>query len=636
MLSATALAKQQIDPFIADGGIREIKISPTGQYLAMSVRVDGQTGLLVRNVSDGKTTAVMRFTRDTHVNNFWWVNDQRLIMSLSETFGTRDDPLPTGELYGMNADGGRKQILAGFRAITAHTGTRLGGKKEDAVAAFMVDTLAEDPDNVLVAIRPYGTDAHTHLARLNVYDGRSSRVTSIPVQGADFISDNQGRVRLGTGSLSDNYSQLFYRTDDASPWEQINHERTSGRVEIPLGFAADNFTAYLRVSQSSGPYKIMALDTRTGERKEVAADSAVDPVAIYDPAGRRPIGAWYLGGRPKVVYFDEQGPDAKLQQMLQRAFPDGVVSVRSSSRDGRLRVVLVGSDIDPGTFYLFDTQAKNADMIAARDEQIDPGAMSPMKSIQLKSRDGLQLHGFITLPAGSSGKSLPMVVVPHGGPFGVFDQWDFNKEVQLLASAGYAVLQVNFRGSGNYGRAFKQAGARQWGGTMQDDLTDATRWAIEQGYTNAGRVCIFGASYGAYAALMGAVKEPALYQCAAGYVGVYDLPRMQRQDSSEARWRATWAREWVGDDMTALASASPVNRASEIKVPVFLAAGGKDEVAPIEHTKRMESALKRASVPVETLYYPNEGHGFYEAAHRREFYSKLLQFLGQHIGPGKD
>jgi len=194
------------------------------------------------------------------------------------------------------------------------------------------------------------------------------------------------------------------------------------------------------------------------------------------------------------------------------------------------------------------------------------------------------------------------------------------------------VLQVNYRGSGNYGRAFQAAGAKQWGGAMQDDLTDATRWAIAQGHADPSRICIYGASYGAYAALMGAAKEAGLYKCAAGYVGVYDLPMMftagdiQRSGSGE-----TYLKDWLGDPQK-LAAVSPVNLAAQIKVPVFLAAGGEDERAPIRHTKRMEEALKKAGVPVESLYYPTEGHGFYTDAHRREYYAKLLAFLSRSLG----
>ena len=629
-LAGVAAQPHLVDPFIEEGGIRDVKISPTGEYLAMTMRAEGQTGLMIVARGETRARAVMRFTRDTHVHDFWWVNGERVLMSLAETFGTRDDPVPTGELYGMNADGGRKELLVGYRATGVQTGTRIGVDREGRVAAFLVDPLPDDDQHVLVTVRALGREPNTRIERLNVYDGRRARMAPSPVSHADFVTDHQGRVRFTVGHVSDNYSQLFHRRDDASPWEPINHERTSNRVEWPLGFAEGDTIAYLRVSQPTGPDRIVALDTVTGERKDVAGDAIVDPRPVYLHGGVRPIGAWYLGARPRLAFFDEQSAEARLQHMLQRAFPGARASVRSSTLDGNQRVVLVESDVDPGSFYLFDVGTAKADLIVARDAQIDSERMAAMKPIELKARDGVVLHGFMTTPLGAEGKSLPMVVMPHGGPFAVFDIWGFNADAQLLAASGYAVLQVNFRGSGNYGRAFRQAGARQWGGTMQDDVTDATRWAIAEGHADPQRICIFGASYGAYAALMGAVREPDLFRCAIGYVGVYDLPMMIRDDIAQSRSTAIWMREWVGSETAALEAASPTRRAGEIKVPVFLAAGGEDFVAPIEHTRRMESALKKAGVPVEALYYPKEGHGFYEIGHRREFYSRVLAFLARH------
>ena len=224
-----------------------------------------------------------------------------------------------------------------------------------------------------------------------------------------------------------------------------------------------------------------------------------------------------------------------------------------------------------------------------------------------------------------------LVVVPHGGPYGIFDQWQFDDESQLLAAAGYAVLRVNFRRSGNYGRAFLHAGAREWGGRMQDDLTDATQWAIDAKIADPQRICLYGASYGGYAALMGVVRAPRLYRCAAGYVGVYDLELMRRKTARTSRSLRNWGEDWIGSRGT-LASVSPSALADRIKVPVLLVAGGEDEIAPIAHSKRMEKALRAAGVPVQTLYVDSEGHGFYTEAHRREFYTRLLAFLADHLG----
>jgi dipeptidyl aminopeptidase/acylaminoacyl peptidase len=307
------------------------------------------------------------------------------------------------------------------------------------------------------------------------------------------------------------------------------------------------------------------------------------------------------------------------------------VVVTSTTDDGKTALVHTYSDRDPGSFYLFDTQTKKASYLLSRRSWIDPEKMAPMKPVELKARDGVAMRGYLTVPAGKEARNLPMVIYPHGGPFGIYDTWGFENDPQILAAAGYAVLQVNYRGSGNYGRNFNQSGAHQWGQTMQDDLTDATRWAIDQGIADRGRICIYGASYGAYASLMGVAKEPDLYRCAAGYVGVYDLVAMTAQDNRGSQRMKTWTSEWLGQG-EALASVSPNRLVSRIKVPVFLAAGGEDEIAPIAQSEKMERALKQAGIPVETLYYTTEGHGFYKVEHQREYYTKLLAFLARHLG----
>jgi dipeptidyl aminopeptidase/acylaminoacyl peptidase len=248
-------------------------------------------------------------------------------------------------------------------------------------------------------------------------------------------------------------------------------------------------------------------------------------------------------------------------------------------------------------------------------------------------RDGLKVEAFLTLPNNSNGKNLPLIVNPHGGPFGVHDTWGFNPDVQMLANRGYAVLQVNFRGSSNYGRAFRISGFKQWGGTMQDDLTDATKWAIKSGIANPNRICIYGASYGGYAALMGVAKEPDLYRCAIGNVGVYDMKMMYgRGDIQDDESGENFLRVSLGENN--LDAISPTKLASRIKVPVLLTAGREDERAPPEHTEAMARALEQLGKPVEMKIYTGEGHGNYLQENKLDFANRVLNFLDKHIGPG--
>ena len=340
-----------------------------------------------------------------------------------------------------------------------------------------------------------------------------------------------------------------------------------------------------------------------------------------------------MDGKLRTAFFDANGADARLYRSLEAAFPGNAIRITSRTSDGKLVLVEVKNDRNPGDFYVFDTVAKKAEHLVSRRDWFDPETMAEVKPFHFKARDGMLLFGYLTMPHGA-GKNLPMVVLPHGGPFGVADGWEFDTEPQLLAAAGYAVLQVNYRGSTGHGRAYQRAGMLQWGGKMQDDVTDATHWAIDQGIADSHRICIYGASYGGYAALMGAAKEPTLYKCAAGYVGVYDLPMMfGKGDIMQSYSGKAYLHDWLGDPST-LGKVSPVNLAGQIKVPVFLAAGGQDERAPIAHSEKMEKALRAAGVPVETLYFRTEGHGFYVQEHQQQFYTKLLAFLDRNIGAG--
>lgn len=635
MLPGVAQAQVRLDDFLRKDQFGELKISPDGQYLAATMPMEDRTGLAILRRADGKVTGTFSMGRNTHVGDFYWAGDNRVLLDIREKFGSIDQPLSTGELYAVNADSGRAEIMVGYRVDGGGAGTHIKPKKgNERVFAELADLLPGDGRNVLVSITPFSQDiTYSTAERLDISTGRRVQVARSPVQRTTFVADNRGEVRFAHGAGSDNVNKLYYRAAQGEAWRLVNDEADSHRVETPIGFSEDDRIAYLLINNAQGSDSIIAWDVAADTRREVLRDPVADPdLILYRNNSNVPIGALVLTDRARTLFFDEQGPDARQYRSLEAALGGDAVLVTSGTRDGQHVLVQAWSDRNPGDYYLFDTKARRAEHVVSRRQWVDPRNVAPVKAVALKARDGVELHGFLTRPAGNDGKALPLVVVPHGGPFGEFDRWGYDVESQILAAAGYAVLQVNYRGSGNYGRSFEQAGARQWGLAMQDDVTDATRWAIQQGHADGTRVCIYGASYGAYAALMGVAREPALYKCAAGYVGVYDLPMMfARGDIQERRYGLTYLHEWIGQPDN-LAATSPVNLASRIKVPVFLAAGGQDERAPIAHTKKMAAALEQAGVPVQTLYYPTEAHGFYTLDHRREYYTRLLAFLAHSLG----
>ncbi len=237
------------------------------------------------------------------------------------------------------------------------------------------------------------------------------------------------------------------------------------------------------------------------------------------------------------------------------------------------------------------------------------------------------------MPAHAQGSKVPLVLMPHGGPFDIADTWRYDNDAQFLASRGYAVLQVNFRGSGGRGDNFVKAGYREWSGKIQDDLVDGVRWAVAQGEVDGRRMCVYGASFGGYSALMLAAREPALFKCAVGYIGVYDLTLLARPENNRLdTFRAAYIGKTVGADKAALEKASPVTLAANITAPVLLVHGGKDKRAPVEHAEAMRAALVKAGRPPEWFLAPNEGHGFYDTKNVTEFYQRLETFLAKHLG----
>jgi dipeptidyl aminopeptidase/acylaminoacyl peptidase len=318
---------------------------------------------------------------------------------------------------------------------------------------------------------------------------------------------------------------------------------------------------------------------------------------------------------------------------LIKAFPGQIPIIVSASHDGTRAIVFVRSDVNPGDYYLLDPQAMSLDHLFSASRWIDPARMHAKESFVLEARDGVRLHGYVTRPGGPG--PYPLVVLPHGGPHGVRDDWNYDWEVQLLANRGYAVLQVNFRGSGGFGEDFESSGFHEWGGRMQDDITDATRWAIASKLAAPDRICIFGASYGGYAALMGAVREPDLYRCAIGYAGIYDLALMSSTgDVRRSRSGRAYLDLALGHDAARLEERSPASRASEIRIPVLLIHGKQDWRADFDQAKAMKAALESRHKPYQWMELRGEGHGVYDEETRREVYERILEFLGRHLQTG--
>jgi dienelactone hydrolase len=629
--SLPVAAAPSLDDFLRRDIFSQMKLSPDGEYLAATVPLDGRNALVVLRRADLQKTADVAMLPNNYVSDFWFANNQRVLFSVAQKFGQLEQPQSTGEIFALNADGSQKAtVIAGFRADDVKA-TRIK-RSSQLVGVQLLDLLKNNDDEVLITTSAFTSTGYPEVERMNVNDGRRVRVAKSPITYGGFAVDPLGQVRFAFGMNADNRQKTYYRDARGDKWRLVNDEDATDQTATPVGFDAAGTTAYLRVSHASGPDGLYAYDTATGKKTLVLMDETVDPYSVLrSPVDGSVYGVMFLGPMPRIAYLDAEHPLARLHASMAANFPDQFVMPSSYTDDGRVALFVVGSDRNPGDFYLLDAESKQATYIASRANWLNTDELATTRAISLNARDGLTLHGFLTVPNGSNGRNMPLIVLPHGGPFGPFDFWLFEPERQIIASRGYAVLQVNFRGSGNYGRSFEKAGHRQWGGPMQDDLTDATRWAIEQGIADPQRICLYGSSYGGYASLMGAAKEPALYRCIAGNVGVYDMEVMYHAgDIARSVFGQNFLKEALGK--TDLAAVSPNRLADRITAPVFLAAGGKDDRAPPKHTELMRDALKRAGRQVESKIYKNEGHGYFAPEARKDYYTRLLAFFDRHLG----
>lgn len=629
-------APPPIEHFIERDAFFDIKISPDGKHLAANMPVERGSALFMLDTETLVKKGHFYAGRDLEVADFWWASNERLLISPAQRFLGDEAPTLTGEIFAVNVDGNQPTALVGYRADDGRRHTRIKSRESERVWAEPIDLMPGAERHALVQIEPWSTrmSNYASIERLDTRNGRRSKVAMSPVTRARFITDAQGNLRFAQGLTSENQLELYHLPPGSDRWDLLHSQAQSGQQAYALGFSSDGSVAYLQVSRPEGPDAVERLVLATGERTEIYRHPRLDPAGtIPSMDGNAVLGVYVRDPHVSLHFFEPDHPEAGLRGSLAHAFKGHDVFITSATEDGNKAILFVYSDRNPGEYFLFDRQTKHARHIGSRGRSLVPEQMGQTRLVHIEARDGMRLDGLLTLPAGGAEKNLPLVVHPHGGPFDVRDSWGFDPHVQLLATRGYAVLQVNFRGSGGYGRAFIQAGYKQWGGAMQDDLTDATRWAIKEGIADARRICIYGASYGGYASLMGAAREPDLYACAAGDVGVYDLESWSRNvDFQQLRWGRNYLRDAVGTE--GLREISPVRLASQIKSPVFLAAGENDRRAPVQQTEMMEAALKNGGVPVQTLYFRGEGHGYYSSDNKLKFYTELLAFFDRHIGAG--
>jgi dipeptidyl aminopeptidase/acylaminoacyl peptidase len=640
--NASAAELSPVEAYTKPSGVDlgSLRLSPTGAYVSLVVPSDDHSSLIILDRASNKVSANINLQKGQYVSEYWWVNDTRVVLAIAEKEGGYDTPFLTGELFGIDADGGSKKYLFGYRG-DQELGSRINRATANAASAFVLEPDADADKSILVGIKNWNTSgesAFMELARLNVVSGALKKSGGrMPLRYIDTTLVGEDRkIRAVSGTDGDRLSRLLYKGPKDSDWAVLNDEKTSGRIIQPLANVRDSAEFYARVSESGKPDYLIRFNPETRKEQVVYQPKNADIGSLRLTADQKDayaVVSYDGSGRGGLVFIDKDAPEARLSKTLSTRFPGELALPNSFSRDGRFATVMVYSDVNPGEFHLYDRDADKLSLLMRARADIDPDTAAVVEPFEFKARDGLNIRGWVTLPNAPAGK-MPLVVMPHGGPYGIVDRWGFDTDAQLLASRGYAVLQINYRGSGGYGMDFVDAGLREWGGKMQTDITDGTRAALAKFAIDPSRVCIYGISYGAYAALMGVATEPGLFKCAVGYAGVYSLGLIRNETALQ---NTAYGRDFVNDnfknDPAWLRARSPTSLAAQIKAPVMLIHGGEDLTAPVEHAEAMRTALNGTGNQPVWLLEKTEGHGFFNPAKRLNAYTRLIEFLDKNIGP---
>ncbi len=611
-LPLQSIGSYTTEDFFKDSQFEEVYLSPNGKYLAAIVDREDASGVAIIKTQDKSLFNFIKGKKDDVFISMEWISEERIEVALGHKYGSLDIPVRKGYIV-TNID---------------------GSNQSKGTQGNILDRLPNNPDYMLTYFYDDGKPV-IYKAYKNNSDVK--QIERIPFRGR-IIADSSSVVRVAydVNPITGN-GEIYYRKNKKTDWESIFTFKEKNASLSFLTFNSDDSKLYVYDGRASSKgYYLYDPEENTYELL-FQHDNKFNVRTVYNGKFNRsaPIGVEQQPGHYELTFFDINEPYSKLLKSLQSSFPNDRLVVQEMTTDGSKSLILVESDRNPGDYYLFDIKNKNLEFLVSKRPGLKTNKLSKVQPIQFTARDGLEIYGYLSKPNEiEKGDIAPLVVMVHGGPYGIRDNWEYDPEVQFLTSLGYSVLQINYRGSGGYGLNFQYDSYRLMGKEMQDDITDGTLWAINNGHADKKSICIYGASYGAYSAMMGLIKEPDLYQCAIGYAGIYDisLQRKGRYKNSQ-RLRRFYDEAWNIKDKDFVFERSPINHVEKITKPIFLAHGGKDYITRDEHYRDMLDALEDAGKNVTTLLKPKEGHGFYKVEHKIEFYSKMAEFLKKHIKP---
>ena len=604
---ASARAKRiPLRDFFRNPERSSFQISPDGNTLAFMQPYQNRMNVFVQPRAGGEP---VRLTSETErdVAGYFWKGSRRIVY-LKDFKGDENF-----HLVAVDLTGGAPVDLTPF----------------DKVRAMIIDDRYDNDDEMIVALNKRTAEVFD-VYRLDLNSRELTLIAENPGNVTGWATDHAGAIRLAI--VTDGVStSILHRPNDGTAFQTTITTNFKEQIQ-PLFFDFDNKLLFASSNIGRDKAAIVRVDPATAKEAGVIFEHPEVDVAGLDWSRKRKV---YTEVQFTTWKRERKFFDAETQAIfadLETRLPGYEIDLQSNNRAEDIFVVAAWSDRTQGVRYLYEGASSKLTKLAEIAPWLDENELAEMKPISYAARDGLAIHGYLTLPRGG-GTNLPLVVNPHGGPW-ARDGWGYNPEVQFLANRGYAVLQVNFRGSVGYGRSFWEASFRQWGKTMQDDVTDGVKYVIQQGIADRKRVAIYGGSYGGYTALAGLAFTPELYACGIDYVGVSNLFTFLKTIPPYWKPMLDMFYEMVGHpekDKELLTAASPVLHAENIRVPLLIAQGAQDPRVNIDESDQMVAALKKHNVPVEYIVKDNEGHGFHNEENRFEFYEAMEKFLEKYL-----
>lgn len=596
-----------LEDFFKDPEKAAYRISPDGQRIIFRAPHMGRMNVFIQNLGD---TAATPLTHETERNLYdaYWESNERILF-VKDVGGDENT-----HILSVKPDGSDLKDHTPF----------------EKVQASVIDILEDKPNEILLQHNKRNPQIFD-VYWLNLATGETKMVAENPGNITGWITDHDGKIRAATTSDGVNTSVL-YRPTEKDRFKTVITTDFKESIS-PVLFTFDNKNLYCLSNLGRDKIAVAELDPLTGKEVRVLYENPEADVTGVDYSRKRKVLTIVYSETDKTQkHFLDPEAEA-INKKIQQQIPDYEFTITRHNDDEDKLLVNVGSDRYFGGYYFYDVKADKLTKLADYKPWLKEDNMAEMKPITYTSRDGLTIHGYLTLPKGVEPKNLPVVINPHGGPW-ARDSWGFNPEVQFLANRGYAVLQMNFRGSTGYGKKFWKASFKQWGRTMQDDITDGVRWLIKEGVADSTRIAIYGGSYGGYATLAGVTLTPELYSCAVDYVGVANMFTFMKTIPPYWEPYRKMFYEMVGDpkaDSVMLAEVSPVLHADKIKVPLLVAQGANDPRVNKAESDQMVEALRKRGVTVEYIVKENEGHGFYNQENKMDFYGAMEKFFEQHL-----